>query len=56
MNFAIFDWAGNHLYTHGTFPTFEDAWDYIKGDMADKLGLSEEDYNEFDVRVLDERR
>jgi len=27
--FKIFDWAGNELTKHGTFETFEDAWDYI---------------------------
>jgi len=48
-NFKIFDWAGNELYKHGTFETFEDAWDYILGEMTDKLNLKEEDYQEYQV-------
>lgn len=47
--FAIFDWAGNELTKHGTFKTFEDAWDYILGDMTDKLKLTEDDYQEYEV-------
>jgi len=47
--FEIQDWAGNRLTAHGTFKTFEDAWDYILGDMSDKLKLTEEDYGEYYV-------
>jgi hypothetical protein len=52
--FRILDWAGNDLSDfHGTFKTFEDAWDYILGEMTDKLDLTEEDYQEY--QVLNER-
>jgi hypothetical protein len=47
--FIIQDWAGNVLTAHGSFKTFEDAWDYILGDMTDKLGLTEDDYSEYYV-------
>ena len=29
MKFVIEDWAGNELYKHGEFDTFEDGWDYL---------------------------
>lgn len=49
--FKIYDWAGNDLtHWHGTFDSFEDAWDYILGDMTDNLGLTEEDYQEYFVK------
>ncbi len=48
-SFIIEDWAGNHLSKHGTFPSFEEAWDYILGEMTDKLGLEDEDYGEYYV-------
>ena len=52
--YKIFDWAGNDLSQwHGTFKTFDDAWEYILGEMTDKLGLVEEDYQEY--QVLNER-
>lgn len=48
--FKIYDWAGNDLSRfHGTFETFEDAWDYIFGEMTDKLNLTEDDYQEYYV-------
>lgn len=47
--FIIQDWAGNVLDSHGSFETFEDAWDYILGEMTDALGLTEEDYGEYYV-------
>lgn len=48
--FKIYDWAGNDLtYAHGLFKTFQDAWDYIVGDMTDKLKLNEDDYQEYYV-------
>lgn len=48
-SFAIFDWAGNRLDTHGIFESFEDAWDYILGEMTDKYNLKENDYQEYMV-------
>jgi hypothetical protein len=49
MKYMIYDWAGNCLDIYGTFNSFEDAWDYIMGDMTDKLGLTEEDFQEYEV-------
>jgi len=50
--FAIFDWAGNRLSRWGVFVSFDDAWDFILGDMTDILELTEEDYQEYEVREL----
>jgi hypothetical protein len=50
--FAIFDWAGNRLTLWGEFPSFDDAWSEILGKITDELGLSEEDYQEYEVREL----
>lgn len=50
--FAIFDWAGNRLFVHGEFPDFDTAWEYILGDMTDKLCLTEEDYQEYYVETV----
>lgn len=50
MIYIIEDWAGNDLTKfHGEFPSFEDAWEYIMGEMTDKLKLNEEDYQEYYV-------
>lgn len=49
MKFAIYDWAGNELWMHGRFYSFEAAWDYILGEMTDMLRLQEEDYSEYFV-------
>lgn len=50
--YKIYDWAGNDLSVHhGCFKTFDDAWNYIYGEMTDKLGLSEEDYQEYYVEL-----
>jgi hypothetical protein len=27
--YAIFDWAGNHLFQEYEFETFEDAWEHL---------------------------
>jgi hypothetical protein len=50
--FIILDWAGNRIDAHLKFKTFEDAWDYILGDLTDRLGLTEEDYQEYQVDEL----
>lgn len=47
--FIIQDWAGNHLCQNLEFPSFEDAWDYILGELTDTLGLNEDDYQEYYV-------
>lgn len=49
QRFAIYDWAGNELTRWGKFGSFEDAWDFILGEMTDKLKLTEEDYQEYQV-------
>ncbi len=43
----IYDWAGNAIDPHQSFKSFEDAWDYILGPLTDRLGLTEEDYQEY---------
>jgi hypothetical protein len=47
--YAIFDWAGNRHDTLGTFECFESAWDFILGDLTDRLSLIEEDYQDYYV-------
>jgi hypothetical protein len=47
--YLILDWAGNRIEPSKTFKTFEDAWDYILGDLTESLGLVEEDYQEYYV-------
>lgn len=50
--YKIYDWAGNDLSSHhGTFKTFDDAWAYIHGEMTDKLGLTDDDYQEYHVEA-----
>lgn len=51
MKYIIQDWAGNVLLKHGEFNSFDEAWDYILGEMTDTLGLTEEDYQEYSVEV-----
>jgi hypothetical protein len=46
--YIIQDWTGRNLNL-GEFETFEDAWDFIMGDLTDRLGLEEEDYQEYFV-------
>ncbi len=55
---CIQDWAGNVLSSHGEFNSFEEAWEYILGEMTDKLNLTEEDYQEYFVEpyVFREKR
>ena len=48
--FKIYDWAGNRIGLEA-FGTFDDAWDYILSDLTDLLGLTEEDYQEYDVSI-----
>lgn len=55
--FIIQDWAGNEIGLKNSngitvfeeFETFEDAWNYILGELTDRLGLTEEDYQEYYV-------
>lgn len=49
MKFKIYDWAGNDL-NQPTFKSFDDAWDYILGELTDRLNLEENDYQEYEVR------
>lgn len=46
--YIIVDWAGNRI-TSLQFKTFEDGWDYIWGDLTNRLGLQEDDYQEYYV-------
>lgn len=52
MKFAIFDWAGNRLTRWGEFPSFEEAWDFIHGEMSDALGLTDDDYPDYYVEEI----
>jgi hypothetical protein len=47
--FKIYDWACNDVLPHMTFDTFEDAWEYILGDLTDLAGLTDVDYQEYYV-------
>lgn len=49
MKFAIYDWMGNPIKPQLEFKTFEDAWDYILGELTDELSLNETDYDEYQV-------
>lgn len=51
--FIIVDWAGNRISPDKSFESFDDAWDYILGDMTDRLGLTEEDYQEYFVAEVE---
>lgn len=51
MRYGIFDWAGNRVGTE-TFRFFEDGWDFIFGDLTEKLGLTEDDYQEYYVLLI----
>lgn len=46
--FRIYDWAGNKITTL-TFATFLEGWDYIYGPLTERLDLTEEDYQEYEV-------
>lgn len=48
MEFIITDWAGN-VIGNERFAGFEDAWEFIYGELTDRLGLTEEDYQEYYV-------
>lgn len=47
--YYIYDWAGNQLYTHGSFKSFDDAWAYIMTNWH-----SEDEYDELFVYTEDE--
>lgn len=47
MSYVIVDWAYNRIKPLRVFETFQDAWDYILGDMTDELKLTEENYQEY---------
>jgi hypothetical protein len=37
MKYAIYDWTGVELIAYGYFESFDDAWDFILGDLTDRL-------------------
>ena len=64
MKYIIKDWAGNVLQYTGRFnfsaygaytgapmefESFEEAWEYIMGELTDRLNLDERDYGEYSV-------
>lgn len=38
------------------FNSFEDAWDFIHGELTERIGLMEEDYQEYEVRKSTNKR
>lgn len=63
-SWIIQDWAGNTIQHNGlfnrgcygrelgipkTFESFEDGWHWIYGDLTEREGLTEEDYQEYYV-------
>lgn len=48
--YIIEDWAGNRIGEE-SFKTFEDGWEFILGELTDKLGLTEDDYQEYFVEL-----
>lgn len=47
--FIIQDWAGNLIEPSKSWATFDDAWGFIHGELADRLGLTEDDFQEYYV-------
>jgi hypothetical protein len=47
--FIIQDWAGKRIEPALEFKTFDDAWAHIDGELTDRLGLTEDDYQEYEV-------
>ena len=45
MAYIIKDWADNEPFPLQSFPTFDDAWEYI----YEQSHITEEDYEEFVV-------
>lgn len=39
--FVIEDWAGNHLFPHKTFDSFQDGWDFLYYQFPDEEDLSD---------------
>ncbi len=52
MKCIIQDWAGNRIKPQLVFNTFDDAWDFILGELTDEFNLQEEDYQEFYVEEV----
>jgi hypothetical protein len=51
--FYIYDWAMNPIRQQLSFNTFDDAWDYIQGELTDELNLTDEDYQEYQVLMME---
>lgn len=49
MKFAIYDWMHNPIKPSLEFSSFDEAWDYILGELTDELSLNETDYQEYQV-------
>ncbi len=48
-NYTIQDWAGNLIEPDKSFKTFDDAWDFIRKELTNRLNLQDEDYQEYVV-------
>ena len=52
MKYQIFDWSGNLVIPQLEFDSFEDGWEYIQGELTEELGLTDEDYQEYEVLAI----
>ena len=42
--YKIFDWAGNELWKHGTFKSFDDAEEYLSEFLRDEYETDRGEY------------
>lgn len=47
MKYIIVDWAGNELFNHQLFNTFDDAWEHLYVTFP-----NEEDFSDYEVIEL----
>ena len=52
MKYQIFDQSGNLVIPQLDFPSWEDAWEYIEGELTEELELTDEDYRKYDVLAI----
>ena len=52
--YIIEDWAGNRIMPSKDFVSFEEGWDYILGELTNRLALTDEDYQEYYVLPNDD--
>lgn len=47
MLYGVFDWAGNRMFDHKSFKSFDDAWEHI-----DRMFPSDDDMIQLEVQEL----